>query len=104
MSEMTNGAIPDTAPMPTPPDTGNVDKIRDILFGSQMRDYDRRFSTLEERLSAHGFLRVHRAELIRLDAVKSLSTSDGMHEVKLADGQAAPSSSVVHKLTPGLGV
>ncbi len=49
-SEMTNGAIPDTAPMPTPPDTGNVDKIRDILFGSQMRDYDRRFSTLEERL------------------------------------------------------
>lgn len=59
MSEMTNGAIPDTAPMPTPhdtapvptpPDTGNVDKIRDILFGAQMRDYDRRFSTLEERL------------------------------------------------------
>lgn len=31
-------------------DTGNVDKIRDILFGSQMRDYDRRFATTEERL------------------------------------------------------
>jgi hypothetical protein len=29
---------------------GNIDKIRDILFGSQMRDYDRRFSRLEERL------------------------------------------------------
>ncbi len=28
----------------------NVDKIRDILFGSQMRDYDKRFSRLEERL------------------------------------------------------
>ena len=25
-------------------------------------------------------------------------------QVALADGQAAPSSSVVHKLTPGLGV
>src|SRR5579862_3473204 len=29
---------------------GNVDKIRDILFGSQMRDYDRKFAMLEERL------------------------------------------------------
>lgn len=27
---------------------GNVDKIRDILFGAQMRAYDRRFSRLEE--------------------------------------------------------
>jgi len=29
---------------------GNIDKIRDILFGVQMRDYDKRFSRLEERL------------------------------------------------------
>lgn len=29
---------------------GNVDKIRDILFGAQMRDYSRRFSRLEESL------------------------------------------------------
>ena len=29
---------------------GNVDKIRDILFGTQMRDYDGRFSRFEERL------------------------------------------------------
>ncbi|MEM7299199.1 MAG: hypothetical protein AAF391_13155, partial [Bacteroidota bacterium] len=28
----------------------NVDKIRDILFGGQMRDYDRRFNELEQRL------------------------------------------------------
>jgi hypothetical protein len=26
-----------------------VDKIRDLLFGNQMQDYDRRFSKLEER-------------------------------------------------------
>ena len=26
-----------------------VDKIRDLLFGNQMQDYDRRFSMLEER-------------------------------------------------------
>jgi DNA anti-recombination protein RmuC len=29
---------------------GNIDKIRDILFGVQMRDYEKRFSRLEERL------------------------------------------------------
>ncbi len=29
---------------------GNVDKIRDILFGSQMRDYETRFARLEESL------------------------------------------------------
>jgi len=30
--------------------SGNVDKIRDILFGSQMRDYEGRFLRLEERV------------------------------------------------------
>ena len=29
---------------------GNVDKIRDILFGGQMRDYDQRFAELEKSL------------------------------------------------------
>lgn len=29
---------------------GNLDKVRDILFGGQARDYDRRFQRLEERL------------------------------------------------------
>ncbi len=35
-----------------PPPGGEVvgvDKIRDLLFGNQMQDYDRRFSKLEER-------------------------------------------------------
>ncbi|MGI8956881.1 MAG: hypothetical protein ACR2II_08205 [Chthoniobacterales bacterium] len=31
-------------------ESGNVDRIRNILFGSQMRDYDTRFQKLEERL------------------------------------------------------
>jgi hypothetical protein len=34
-----------------PPDTGNIDKIREILFGGQMRDYERRFMRVEERLA-----------------------------------------------------
>lgn len=32
-------------------ESGKVDRIRDILFGSQMRDYDSRFQRLDERLS-----------------------------------------------------
>lgn len=34
----------------SPAEGGNIDKIRDILFGGQMRDYERRFARLEERL------------------------------------------------------
>lgn len=29
---------------------GNVDKIRELIFGSQMRDYDTKFARLEDRL------------------------------------------------------
>lgn len=31
-------------------ESGNIDKIREILFGVQMRDYEKRFFRLEERL------------------------------------------------------
>jgi hypothetical protein len=31
-------------------EASNIDKIREILFGVQMRDYEKRFSRLEERL------------------------------------------------------
>jgi len=30
--------------------TGNIEQIRDIIFGTQMRDYEKRFNRLEERL------------------------------------------------------
>jgi hypothetical protein len=33
------------------PGAGNLDKVRDILFGGQMRDYERRFQRLDERLA-----------------------------------------------------
>lgn len=40
---MANEVTPDPGP-------GNIDKIRDILFGSNMREYDQRFARLEEAL------------------------------------------------------
>jgi hypothetical protein len=38
------------APDPDAPAGGNLDKVRDLLFGGQMRDYDRKFARLEDRL------------------------------------------------------
>ena len=44
---------------------------------------------LEQRLRAHRFMRVHRAELVNLGAVTSLRTEDGLVELVLSDGQLA---------------
>lgn len=63
-------ASPDTK-IPTPDgdkhEAANVDKIRDIIFGSQMRDYEKRFSRLDERLSAD-------AQALREDTKKRIDT------------------------------
>ena len=49
------------------PESANVDKIREIIFGSQMRDYERRFARLEERLTAD-------AQALRDDTRKRIDT------------------------------
>lgn len=41
---------PPPAPVQEVANLGNLEKIREILFGGQMREYDRRFARLEERL------------------------------------------------------
>src|SRR5580704_11033506 len=42
--------LPATQASAGEPAAGNIDKIRDILFGSNMRDYEHRFARLEEAL------------------------------------------------------
>lgn len=49
---------------------GNLDKVRDLLFGGQMRDLDRRFSRLEERL-------VKETADLRDEVKKRLTTLEG---------------------------
>lgn len=50
-SEQHESTEPDgRTPQVVPASAGNVDKIRDILFGTQMRDYETRFGRLEETL------------------------------------------------------
>jgi septation ring formation regulator EzrA len=46
-------------------EAGKVDRIRDILFGPQMRDYDGRFQRLEDNLA-------HEASEVRADTQKRL--------------------------------
>lgn len=44
---------------------------------------------LEERLAEHGFLRIHRGELVNLRRICALHPVDGSYEVELDDGQRA---------------
>ncbi len=46
-------------------------------------------AALAQRLAPFGFVQVHRAELVRLDAVRALRTEDGVNELELDDGQVA---------------
>jgi hypothetical protein len=49
----------------------NLDKVRDLIFGGQMRDYDRRFVVLEERL-------LKETADLRDDVKKRLSAIEGL--------------------------
>ncbi len=60
-AEVGNGAIDES---------GNVDRIRDILFGNQMRDYDGRFQKLHERLT-------HEGGELRADLQRQLQALEG---------------------------
>ena len=59
-----------TAPQPDAEEGGNVDKIRDILFGRQMVDYDGRFAKLEEKLTRE-------ASALRDEVRSRMDTLDG---------------------------
>lgn len=49
----------------------NLDKVRDLIFGGQMRDYDRRFTALEERI-------VKETADLRDEVRKRLSAIEGL--------------------------
>ena len=50
VSQRDDEATPKAPSMATELPPGNIDKIRDIIFGNQMRDYEKRFGRLEDRL------------------------------------------------------
>jgi hypothetical protein len=58
-----------------PTDTGNVDKIRDILFGQQIREFEERFFKLEEKLSQET-TKLRHETLRRLDSIETFIKSE----------------------------
>jgi hypothetical protein len=92
-AENRNGAIEES---------GKVDRIRDILFGSQMRDYDGRFQRLEEHLAQE-------AAEIRTDVQKRLETLERFMKGELesitnrANAEQSERSSSIEKLGHDLG-
>lgn len=50
--------------------TEDINKVRDLLFGARMHDYEQRFQMLEERISSES-KRVFDALNIRLDNLQS---------------------------------
>lgn len=56
-------------------------------------------NALEQRLASAGFVRVHRAELVRLDAVRMLEPDSGGALLHLSDGQRV---AVSRRLLPAL--
>jgi len=60
---------------------GNVDKIRDILFGSQMRDYESRFARLEETLIKETLDSICKATIFtKLDVIAAFN------RIRIAEG------------------
>jgi DNA-binding LytR/AlgR family response regulator len=65
------------------------DKYTLFRAGAEEHLTEEPLAALADRLLGFGFLRVHRAELVRGDAVSALRIVDGHHEVCLSDGQTA---------------
>lgn len=65
----------DAAPPADVAPDANVDKIREILFGGQMQDYEQRFTTLENRLAAAA-AELREETRARLDALEAFTKKE----------------------------
>ena len=74
-------------------ETGSIDQIRDIIFGSQMKEYERRFQRLEER-SQQRIEELHAEVGKRLDTIEAFvrreldAQSDRLKSEQSARGEA----------------
>ncbi|WP_255216487.1 LytTR family DNA-binding domain-containing protein [Pseudenhygromyxa sp. WMMC2535] len=83
----------------------SADKYTLFRHGGREHVLDESLSELELRLSAHGFARVHRSELVNLAWVSALHQEPGGVELELRDGQRAPvSRRMVAKVKRDLGL
>jgi DNA-binding LytR/AlgR family response regulator len=82
-----------------------LDKYTAFLAEGEEQLTDEPLTALEERLSRFGFVRTHRAQLVRSSAIRSLRTRGGAAEACLADGQRVPvSRRMLYRLKHELGL
>jgi DNA-binding LytR/AlgR family response regulator len=82
-----------------------TDKVTVFVHEGRELVLDDSLATLELRLGAHGFFRVHRSELVSLAAVRALHTDGGTTHVELRDGsRAAVGRRAVAELKRRLGI
>jgi DNA-binding LytR/AlgR family response regulator len=82
-----------------------VDKYTSFVVESTEYLTRESLSALETRLAPLGFVRVHRADLVRLDAVRALEPEPGGALVHLGDGQVVQvSRRFLPKLRKALGL
>jgi hypothetical protein len=86
--ENRNGAIEES---------GKVDRIRDILFGSQMRDYDGRFQRLEEHLAREA-AEIRAVVQKRLETLENFMKGEVESITNRADAERSERSSAIEKL------
>jgi DNA-binding LytR/AlgR family response regulator len=81
------------------------DKYTAFVSNGEEHLCEESLNALEARLAPHGFLRVHRAELVNLRRVRALHHSSDGAEVELDDGQrAAVSRRTLAQVKAALGV
>ncbi|MDQ6979245.1 MAG: hypothetical protein Q9M09_03590 [Mariprofundaceae bacterium] len=82
-------------------DTGNVDKVRQLLFGAQMRDYDKRFVRMEERINHENA--ALRSELSnRINALESFLKQELGELHKQVEAGRVEQTSMQKKLTQSI--
>jgi DNA-binding LytR/AlgR family response regulator len=67
----------------------STDKYTQFLAEGEERLTQEPLAALAERLEPHGFLRIHRGELVNLARVRLLRSEDSQHVAELDDGQVA---------------
>lgn len=80
-------------------EVGSMDKIRDILFGNQAKDYEKRFVTMEKRLAQEAF-ELKEELLKRIDALE-IYTKQEMKDINARIKKESNERADTHKIIQG---
>jgi hypothetical protein len=83
-------------------ETGSIDQIRDIIFGSQMKEYERRFQRLEER-SQQRIEELHAEVGNRLDTIEAFVRKELDAEGERLKSEQSARSDAVKALSNEIG-